>query len=78
MFKLYLGCAIHFGERKPYVDLSDPPQYTCVHGTANYNGSVAKCASYIEFLYSLFISTCTCRCMLLLPLFASIEATCWL
>ena len=24
MFKLYLGCAIPFGERKPYVDLSDP------------------------------------------------------
>ena len=22
--KLYLGCAIPFGERKPYVDLSDP------------------------------------------------------
>ena len=24
--KLYLGCAIPFGERKPYVDLSDPSQ----------------------------------------------------
>ena len=25
--KLYLGCAIPFGERKPYVDFSDPSQY---------------------------------------------------
>ena len=24
VFKLYLGCAITFGERKPYVDLNDP------------------------------------------------------
>ena len=29
MFKLYLGCAIPFGERKPYVDISDP-SHTCL------------------------------------------------
>ena len=31
MFKLYLGCAIPFGERKPYVDLSDPSR-TAAYG----------------------------------------------
>eukprot|EP00731_Ephydatia_muelleri_P024156 Em0016g427a len=39
--KLYLGCAIHFGKRKPYVDLSDSPQYTCVHEAQNVATSPA-------------------------------------
>ena len=43
--KLYLGCAIPFGERKPYVDLSDPSHLVAAAGFIGDSCSARPCAS---------------------------------
>ena len=50
MFKLYLGCAIPFGERKPYVDLSDPSHLVAAVGFIGDSCSARPSASYLVIL----------------------------